>query len=58
MATSQTAKTGQGSYREKNRSFQRKNTIRWALQGYAGREDRQDAGTAIGRLVETASERE
>lgn len=52
MASSQTAKIGQGSYCEKNRIFQRKNTIGWALQGCSGREDGEDAGSAIGRLVE------
>ena len=37
---------------EKNRVFEKKNAIRWALQGYSGREDGEDAASAVCRLLE------
>ena len=41
-----------GSCREKNCVFEKKNGIRWALQGYSGREDGEDAASAVCRLLE------
>ena len=41
-----------GSCREKNCVFEKKNAIRWALQGYSGREDGEDAASAVCRLLE------
>lgn len=37
---------------EKYRVFEKKNAIRWALQGYSGREDGEDAASAVYRLLE------
>lgn len=41
-----------GSCHEKKRVFEKKNAIRWALQGYSGREDGEDAASAVCRLLE------